>query len=79
MSVDAGALPTGFEGFTSRSGALLFAVGGDFGGGPSSDSGVGEGAGAGAGFTRRGLVCALAVNTPAKTAIVTIKVNTGVR
>jgi hypothetical protein len=46
----AGASPTGFAGFTSSSGALRLTVGADFGGGPSSVSGVGVGVGA----TRRG-------------------------
>ena len=71
--------PTGFEGFTSRSGALLFAVGGAFGAGPRSDSGVGEGDGVGAGFTRRGRDWALAIKAAPKTVIATIKVITGVR
>src|ERR1043165_1608266 len=50
VSVDAGAFPTGLEGFTSSKGALLFATGEGLGSGPSSESGVGDGAG----FTRRG-------------------------
>jgi len=59
VSVEAGAVPTGFAGFTSSRGALLFVAGDDFGSGPRSVSGVGVGEGAG--LTRRGLVWASAV------------------
>lgn len=72
MSVDAGADPIGFAGFTSSSGALLFAAGDDLGSGPSrllSGVGVGDGAG----LTRRGRDCAFAVRLVTRAVAPTIR------
>ena len=59
MSDETGALPTGFAGFTSSSGAFLSVAGEDFGSGPNKVSG---------GLTRRGRDCAATVTAMATTA-----------
>src|SRR5438034_2435289 len=59
VSDETGALPTGFAGFTSSSGAFLSVAGEDFGSGPNKVSG---------GLTRRGRDCASIVTASATTA-----------